>query len=151
VEPLLLYRRAIIELKSADDISDALASRIPLVSIPDINQVVITRIVLLDLQVDILPRLPGEGVVVEADLIVLRVLDGSVEDISSVIRDQEVSEVSQARQDQLLLVAPIFEGSLPTAAVDVKQMVIARLSRVRQVVLVLDHGRWSPVWSDAPT
>ena len=151
MEPLLLYRRTIIELESADDISHALASRIPLISIPDINQVVITRIVLLDLQVNILPRLPGEGVVVEADLIVLRVLDGSVEDISSVIRDQEVSEVTQAWQDQLLLIAPIFEGSLPTAAVDIKQMVKGRLSGVGQVVLVLDHGRWSPVRRDTLT
>lgn len=151
MEPLLLYRGTIIELESADNISHTLASRVPLISIPDINQVVIARIILLDLQVNILARLPGEGVVVEANLIVLRVLDGSIEDISSVIRDQEVTEVTQAWQDQLLLVAPIFEGSLPTAAVHIKQMVKGRLSGVRQVVLVLDHGRGSPVWCNALT
>jgi hypothetical protein len=106
---------------------------------------------LLNLKVNILARLPGEGVVVEANLIVLRVLDGSIEDISSVIRDQEVTEVTQAWQDQLLLVAPIFEGSLPAAAVHIKQMVKGRLSGVRQVVLVLDHGRGSPVWCNALT
>jgi len=145
----LLYWRTIIELESADYICDALASRIPLVSIPDINQVVIARIVLLDLQVNHLPRLPGQGVVVEANLIVLRVLDGPVEYISRVVRYQEVSEVSQAWKDQLLLVAPIFEGSLPPAAVDIKKMIKARLPRVGQVVLVLDHGRWSPVGRDA--
>jgi hypothetical protein len=151
VEPLLLYWRTIIELESADDISDTLASRIPLICIPDINQVVVARIVLLDLQVNLLLRLPGQGVVVEANLIELRVLDGPVEDISRVVRYHEVSEVSQAWKDQLLLIAPIFEGSLPPAAVDIKQMVIARLPRVGQVVLVLDHGRWSPVWRDALT
>lgn len=106
---------------------------------------------MLDLQVNLLLRLPGQGVVVEANLIELRVLDGPVEDISRVVSYHEVSEVSQAWKDQFLLIAPIFEGSLPPAAVDIKQMIIARLSRVGQVVLVLDHGRWSPVWRDALT
>ncbi len=30
-------------------------------------------------------------------------------------------------------------------------MIIARLSGVGKVVLILDHGRWSPVWRDALT